>query len=238
MNTSLTPSFEISLLSCTATIGCGSTLLSLASGAESSLAEARELRDEALDGAQPSDLATHLGTDGWTVVGTVKAFRFVVLHVLFIVWTREAVSQRRALSRLKNLSVVAGTSETRDASTANQTNNNSLLRAARSRTARKGKHRAHESAKAQQNARPATNALCCIVVRTLVLASLVCRCASQAALRLVRLSYGIRSGSNRISWPNGCCEGDLIVIDFRDEQADGNAGTACCTSTTRRRCRI
>jgi hypothetical protein len=38
-------------------------------------------------------------------------------------------------------------------------------------------------------------------------------------------SYPIRSGNNRVSWPNGCCEGDLIVIDFRDEQADGNAGT-------------
>ena len=34
-----------------------------------------------------------------------------------------------------------------------------------------------------------------------------------------------RAGSNRISWPNGCCEGDLVVIDFRDEQADGNAGS-------------
>ena len=28
--------------------------------------------------------------------------------------------------------------------------------------------------------------------------------------------YPVRSGNNRISWPNGCCEGDLIVIDFRD----------------------
>lgn len=33
-----------------------------------------------------------------------------------------------------------------------------------------------------------------------------------------------RAGHNRVSWPNGCCEGDLIIIDFRDEQADGNAG--------------
>ena len=38
-------------------------------------------------------------------------------------------------------------------------------------------------------------------------------------------AYPIRSGPNRVSWPNGCCEGDLIVIDFRDEQADGNAGS-------------
>ena len=32
------------------------------------------------------------------------------------------------------------------------------------------------------------------------------------------------TGENRLSWPVGCCEGDLIVIDFRDEQADGNDG--------------
>ena len=32
------------------------------------------------------------------------------------------------------------------------------------------------------------------------------------------------AGENRITWPNGCCGGDLITIDFRDEQADGNAG--------------
>jgi hypothetical protein len=67
--------------------------------------------------------------------------------------------------------------------------------------------------------------LCVALVRTLVLASLVCRCASQALRSASSDPYGIRSGSNRISWPNGCCEGDLIVIDFRDEQADGNAGT-------------
>lgn len=40
-----------------------------------------------------------------------------------------------------------------------------------------------------------------------------------------RDAYPFRSGTNRVSWPNGCCEGDLIVIDFRDEQADGNGGT-------------
>ena len=33
------------------------------------------------------------------------------------------------------------------------------------------------------------------------------------------------TGENRLSWPVGCCEGDLIVIDFRDEQADGNDGS-------------
>ena len=32
------------------------------------------------------------------------------------------------------------------------------------------------------------------------------------------------AGENRIAWQNGCCEGDLIIIDFRDEQADGNDG--------------
>ena len=32
------------------------------------------------------------------------------------------------------------------------------------------------------------------------------------------------AGDNRITWPNGCCEGDLIIIDFRDEQGDGNDG--------------
>merc|ERR1712166_533226 len=36
---------------------------------------------------------------------------------------------------------------------------------------------------------------------------------------------GIHTGENRISWPVGCCEGDLVVIDFRDEQADGNDGS-------------
>ena len=32
------------------------------------------------------------------------------------------------------------------------------------------------------------------------------------------------AGENRLTWPSGCCEGDLIIIDFRDEQADGNNG--------------
>jgi len=38
-------------------------------------------------------------------------------------------------------------------------------------------------------------------------------------------AYPIRSGHNRVSWSNGCCEGDLVIIDFRDEQSDGNAGS-------------
>ena len=31
-------------------------------------------------------------------------------------------------------------------------------------------------------------------------------------------------GHNRITWPSGCCDGDLVIITFRDEQGDGNAG--------------
>ena len=30
---------------------------------------------------------------------------------------------------------------------------------------------------------------------------------------------------NRITYSNGCCDGDWIVIDFRDEQSDGNDGS-------------
>ena len=26
-------------------------------------------------------------------------------------------------------------------------------------------------------------------------------------------------------WRNGCCDGDLVVIDFRDEMGDGNQGS-------------
>lgn len=37
-------------------------------------------------------------------------------------------------------------------------------------------------------------------------------------------NHAIHNNDNRIAWPNGCCDGDLIVIDFRDEQADGNGG--------------
>lgn len=39
------------------------------------------------------------------------------------------------------------------------------------------------------------------------------------------MSTSICSGDNRVSWPNGCCEGDLVIIDFRDEQGDGNGGS-------------
>ena len=37
-------------------------------------------------------------------------------------------------------------------------------------------------------------------------------------------SDGIHDGDNKIVWTSGCCDGDLIVIDFRDEQGDGNQG--------------
>ena len=37
-------------------------------------------------------------------------------------------------------------------------------------------------------------------------------------------NHAIHNNENRIAWTNGCCDGDLIVIDFRDEQADGNGG--------------
>jgi len=36
---------------------------------------------------------------------------------------------------------------------------------------------------------------------------------------------GIHAGDNRISWSSGCCDGDQIVIDFRDENGDGNQGS-------------
>ena len=36
---------------------------------------------------------------------------------------------------------------------------------------------------------------------------------------------GIHDGSNRIVWSKGCCDGDLVIIDFRDEQGDGNQGS-------------
>ena len=35
---------------------------------------------------------------------------------------------------------------------------------------------------------------------------------------------GIHDGENRISWTPGCCEGDLVIIDFHDTQGDGNSG--------------
>ena len=34
----------------------------------------------------------------------------------------------------------------------------------------------------------------------------------------------LSSGENRITWPTGCCEGDLVVSDFYDQQGDGNEG--------------
>ena len=40
---------------------------------------------------------------------------------------------------------------------------------------------------------------------------------------------GIHDGDNRIVWTPGCCDGDLVVIDFRDEQADGNQGKGLLT---------
>jgi hypothetical protein len=36
---------------------------------------------------------------------------------------------------------------------------------------------------------------------------------------------GIHDGNNRIVWSKGCCDGDLVIIDFRDEQGDGNQGS-------------
>lgn len=36
---------------------------------------------------------------------------------------------------------------------------------------------------------------------------------------------GIHDGNNKIVWSKGCCNGDLVIIDFRDEQGDGNQGT-------------
>jgi hypothetical protein len=33
---------------------------------------------------------------------------------------------------------------------------------------------------------------------------------------------GIHDGDNKIVWTSGCCDGDLVVIDFRDEMGDGN----------------
>ena len=35
----------------------------------------------------------------------------------------------------------------------------------------------------------------------------------------------IHDGDNRIQWTPGCCDGDLVVLDFRDEQSDGNDGS-------------
>ena len=59
------------------------------------------------------------------------------------------------------------------------------------------------------------------------------RCLPLVAVALLRCvpevganaPYPKHSGPNRVSWPNGCCEGDHVIIDFRDEQADGNGGS-------------
>ena len=38
-------------------------------------------------------------------------------------------------------------------------------------------------------------------------------------------NIGIHDGDNKIAWAADCCDGDTIVLDFRDEQADGNQGS-------------
>ena len=35
---------------------------------------------------------------------------------------------------------------------------------------------------------------------------------------------GIHNGANSVTWSVDCCDGDLVVLDFRDEQGDGNQG--------------
>jgi hypothetical protein len=35
---------------------------------------------------------------------------------------------------------------------------------------------------------------------------------------------GVHDTNNKVVWQSGCCDGDLVVVDFRDEQADGNRG--------------
>jgi len=42
---------------------------------------------------------------------------------------------------------------------------------------------------------------------------------------------GIHTGDNKLVWEPGCCDGDLVVLDFRDEQADGNQGHGLLTLT-------
>ena len=36
---------------------------------------------------------------------------------------------------------------------------------------------------------------------------------------------GIHDGDNKVVWTSDCCDGDLVVIDFRDSHGDGNQGT-------------
>ena len=57
-----------------------------------------------------------------------------------------------------------------------------------------------------------------------VVAALALACAPAVLGASSFPQRGIHDGNNRITWPNGCCEGDLIIIDFRDEQGDGNDG--------------
>ena len=38
-------------------------------------------------------------------------------------------------------------------------------------------------------------------------------------------NMGIHDGDNKIVWESGCCDGDLVIIDFRDEMGDGNQGS-------------
>ena len=37
-------------------------------------------------------------------------------------------------------------------------------------------------------------------------------------------NMGIHDGDNKVVWTVGCCDGDLITVDFRDEVGDGNGG--------------
>ena len=34
----------------------------------------------------------------------------------------------------------------------------------------------------------------------------------------------LRTGDNRITWISGCCDGDLVIVDFHDSHGDGNEG--------------
>ena len=45
------------------------------------------------------------------------------------------------------------------------------------------------------------------------------------ALAIAYPRVGVHTGDNRVVWQSGCCDGDLIVIDFRDENGDGNQGS-------------
>ena len=58
-----------------------------------------------------------------------------------------------------------------------------------------------------------------------VAVGLVAVSLGQVAAQSPYPNVGIHTGSNRISWTTGCCDGDMVVIDFRDENADGNEGS-------------